>query len=106
MTALVCLVYLLGTQSIQFLQGFLVDNLILGCFDFLSTFNQINNVLAFPGIFKGIIKNELKAITDDMKIKSAIKIALFRRFLPRKRGKKGALFGWVWDFRGHFLVTF
>lgn len=37
--------------------------------------NQINNSLVFPGIFKGIIKNELKAITDDMKIKSAIKIA-------------------------------
>lgn len=37
--------------------------------------NQINNVLAFPGIFKGVLKYGKKQITDDMKIAAAEAIA-------------------------------
>ena len=33
--------------------------------------NQVNNVLAFPGIFKGVLKYGKKQITEDMKIKAA-----------------------------------
>ena len=36
---------------------------------------QINNVLAFPGIFKGVLKYGKKQITEDMKIKAAEAIA-------------------------------
>ena len=31
--------------------------------------NQINNVIAFPGIFKGALEGHAKAITEDMKLK-------------------------------------
>ena len=37
--------------------------------------NQINNVLVFPGIFKGMLKSRLKDVTDEIKIKSAIALA-------------------------------
>ncbi|GAB4140465.1 MAG: malate dehydrogenase [Patescibacteria group bacterium] len=37
--------------------------------------NQINNVLAFPGIFRGALDNNVKQITDDMKISAAKAIA-------------------------------
>lgn len=37
--------------------------------------NQINNVLVFPGVFRGAIDNRVKKITDDMKIKAAYAIA-------------------------------
>lgn len=37
--------------------------------------NQINNVLAFPGIFRGALDHGVKAITDEMKIKAAEAIA-------------------------------
>lgn len=37
--------------------------------------NQINNALAFPGIFKGALKNNVQKITDEIKIKAAEKIA-------------------------------
>lgn len=37
--------------------------------------NQINNSLAFPGIFRGALDRGVKAITDDMKIAAAKKIA-------------------------------
>lgn len=33
--------------------------------------NQINNVLAFPGLFRGLFDKEVKVITDDIKIKAA-----------------------------------
>lgn len=33
--------------------------------------NQINNVLAFPGIFKGALKKHAKAITEEMKMAAA-----------------------------------
>jgi len=37
--------------------------------------NQINNVLAFPGIFRGVLDNNVKIITDEHKIKVAYAIA-------------------------------
>lgn len=37
--------------------------------------NQINNVLAFPGIFRGVFDARAKEITDDMKIAAAEAIA-------------------------------
>lgn len=37
--------------------------------------NQINNSLVFPGIFKGILKHNLKEITDDMKLATAVAIS-------------------------------
>src|SRR5690606_7945723 len=37
--------------------------------------NQVNNVLAFPGIFKGALKGRAKQITEDMKIAAAEAIA-------------------------------
>ena len=37
--------------------------------------NQINNVVAFPGIFKGALEGRAKAITEDMKLAAAKAIA-------------------------------
>lgn len=37
--------------------------------------NQVNNVLAFPGIFKGALEARVTRITDEMKISAAIAIA-------------------------------
>ncbi len=37
--------------------------------------NQINNVLAFPGIFKGVLKCQAPKITEEMKLASAKAIA-------------------------------
>lgn len=37
--------------------------------------NQINNSLAFPGIFRGALDRRVNAITDDMKLLAAKKIA-------------------------------
>jgi malate dehydrogenase (oxaloacetate-decarboxylating) len=37
--------------------------------------NQVNNVLAFPGIFKGALKGRAKQITEEMKLAAAIAIA-------------------------------
>jgi malate dehydrogenase (oxaloacetate-decarboxylating) len=37
--------------------------------------NQINNVLAFPGIFRGVLDNHVKKITEEHKIKVAYAIA-------------------------------
>ncbi len=37
--------------------------------------NQVNNALAFPGIFRGALDNQVSAITDDHKIKAAEAIA-------------------------------
>ena len=37
--------------------------------------NQVNNVLAFPGIFRGALDNQVKQITDAMLIKAAENIA-------------------------------
>ena len=37
--------------------------------------NQINNVLAYPGIFKGAIESRTNKITDEMKIAAAVALA-------------------------------
>ncbi len=37
--------------------------------------NQINNSLAFPGVFRGALDNHVTKITDDMKVKAAKAIA-------------------------------
>ncbi len=37
--------------------------------------NQVNNVLAFPGLFKGALKSRATKITDEMKMAAAIGIA-------------------------------
>lgn len=37
--------------------------------------NQINNSLVFPGIFRGALDKGVKAITDDMKLEAAKKVA-------------------------------
>jgi len=37
--------------------------------------NQVNNSLAFPGIFRGALDRNVSAITDDMKLAAAKKIA-------------------------------
>ena len=37
--------------------------------------NQVNNVLAFPGIFKGALEGRARAITEEMKLAAAIAIA-------------------------------
>ena len=39
--------------------------------------NQINNVLAFPGIFKGVLKYRKTQITDLMKIRAAEALAVY-----------------------------
>lgn len=37
--------------------------------------NQINNVLAFPGVFRGALDNNVKMITDEMKVMAAENLA-------------------------------
>lgn len=37
--------------------------------------NQINNVLVFPGIFKGALDKKISQITDEMKIQAAEALA-------------------------------
>lgn len=37
--------------------------------------NQINNALIFPGIFRGLLDNKIKKITDKMKVRIAIAVA-------------------------------
>ena len=41
--------------------------------------NQINNVLAFPGVFRGAIDAKATKITDEMKIAAAHAIANFMK---------------------------
>lgn len=37
--------------------------------------NQINNLLVFPGLFKGLLDGNIKKVTDDIKLECAIMIA-------------------------------
>lgn len=37
--------------------------------------NQINNSLAFPGLFRGLLDNKIKKVTDEIKLECAIAIA-------------------------------
>ena len=47
--------------------------------------NQINNALAFPGVFRGALDHQVRQITDKMKIKAAYSIAgLVKKPNPNK----------------------
>ena len=37
--------------------------------------NQINNLLVFPGLFKGLLDGHIKKVTDDIKLECAVMIA-------------------------------
>src|SRR3989338_7682809 len=37
--------------------------------------NQVNNALVFPGIFRGVLDNDIKKITDEMQVNAAKKLA-------------------------------
>ena len=37
--------------------------------------NQVNNVVAFPGIFKGVLEGRASQITEEMKLAAAVAIA-------------------------------
>ena len=37
--------------------------------------NQVNNVVAFPGIFKGALEGRAKQITEEMKLAAALALA-------------------------------
>lgn len=37
--------------------------------------NQINNILVFPGIFRGALDKRITSITDDIKLQAAITLA-------------------------------
>ena len=39
--------------------------------------NQLNNVLVFPGIFKGALKYRIRMITDEMKLAAAEALAAY-----------------------------
>ena len=39
--------------------------------------NQVNNVLAFPGIFRGVLRYRKRQITDAMKIRAAEALASY-----------------------------
>ncbi|MEK7624632.1 MAG: NADP-dependent malic enzyme [Patescibacteria group bacterium] len=46
--------------------------------------NQINNALAFPGVFRGALDNKVKKITDQIKMKAAYAIAsMIKKPTPR-----------------------
>lgn len=47
--------------------------------------NQVNNSLAFPGIFKGALEHNVSKITDDMKLKAAYAIA---KLVPKPTREK------------------
>ncbi len=47
--------------------------------------NQINNVLAFPGIFRGALDSRAKRITDEMKLAAAHAIADYVKSPTRER---------------------
>lgn len=55
--------------------------------------NQINNVLSFPGIFRGALDNRVKKITDDHKLKAAealaalVKKPSYDRIIPEALNK-------------------
>jgi len=53
--------------------------------------NQINNVLAFPGIFRGALDNKIKKITDTHKLKAAMVLASLVKKPTRDKIIVGAL---------------
>jgi malate dehydrogenase (oxaloacetate-decarboxylating) len=47
--------------------------------------NQINNVLAFPGIFRGVLDTQAKQITEEMKLEAAKALAKLVKKPTRKK---------------------
>ena len=52
--------------------------------------NQVNNVLAFPGIFKGALSVRARAITENMKLSAAY--ALASLVTKQRRGQNFVIF--------------
>ncbi len=59
--------------------------------------NQVNNVLAFPGIFKWVLKYGKKQITDSMKIRAAETLASYVKNPTDQNILPDALDKWVAD---------
>jgi malate dehydrogenase (oxaloacetate-decarboxylating) len=59
--------------------------------------NQLNNVLVFPGLFKGALQNRVVQITDDMKIAAAIALAWYVKNLTVDEIIPSPLDKWVAD---------
>ncbi len=59
--------------------------------------NQVNNVLAFPWIFKWVLKYGKKSITDEMKIKAAEALASYVKEVDADHILPDALDKWVAD---------
>ena len=53
--------------------------------------NQINNVLVFPGVFRGAIDSGVRDITDTMKIRAAQHLAALIKKPTRKKIIPGVL---------------
>jgi malate dehydrogenase (oxaloacetate-decarboxylating) len=47
--------------------------------------NQVNNSLAFPGVFRGALDNRVRQITDKMKLKAAKNLASLVKSPSRER---------------------
>lgn len=58
--------------------------------------NQVNNSLAFPGIFRGALDTRARRITDDMKIAAAFAIA---DLISEKEREEGTIIPGALDFR-------
>jgi len=58
--------------------------------------NQINNALAFPGVFRGALDARAKSITDEMKISAAFAIA---KLVSKQELKAGKIVPFVLDKR-------
>jgi malate dehydrogenase (oxaloacetate-decarboxylating) len=52
--------------------------------------NQVNNVLAFPGIFRGALDARAGQITDEMKLAAAMALAAFVKIPTKERIVPGA----------------
>ncbi len=47
--------------------------------------NQVNNSLAFPGVFRGALDNRVRKITDEMKIRAAKNLAALVKYPAAKK---------------------
>lgn len=56
--------------------------------------NQINNVIAFPGIFKGALEGRAKQITEEMKLAAAMAIA---NLIPEEELSEDNIIPWPFD---------
>lgn len=56
--------------------------------------NQINNVIAFPGLFKGALEGRAKQITEEMKLAAAMAIA---NLIPEEELSEDNIIPWPFD---------